>query len=269
MAVLKGGFEIEGNVGGLSFYKRRGSDKIIVRSKGGASKQTIKNSPKFEKLRLQQNEWKGCTRFASCVKNTFGGLQRVADYNLTSSLNALAKAVQKADAENEVGTRNIRLSSCRQALGGFNFNRNYSFNSVLKVSTGVEIEREHLRAVVHIPRINTSFDLLNIRRLPYFRISISLGSVSDMVYREDLKQYVPANDKLNGIFQTFTGEWIPAVNIREGQMVEVGLNESLRDDLTEEVTLIVSAAVEFGEVGFDGKPQEVKYAGSGKVLICG
>ncbi|MDK2837501.1 MAG: hypothetical protein PWR15_570, partial [Bacteroidota bacterium] len=24
MAVLKGGFEIEGNVGGLSFYKRRG-----------------------------------------------------------------------------------------------------------------------------------------------------------------------------------------------------------------------------------------------------
>jgi len=268
MAILKGNLHLEGNLGGLSFYTRRGSEQIIVRSKGGASKQMIKSSPKFEKLRLQQNEWKGCTRLASGIKNVFGGLQRVADYNLTSSLNALAKNIQKTDVENEVGKRNIRLSSCRQALSGFNFNRTYAFNSILKVSVFGEIDRENLKATVRIPRINATVDLLNVRKLPYYRILTCLGSVSDMVYNHNLNQYVPANEGLNGIFQLYSSEWIPSESIREEQIVDLSLDVAFRGMLTDEITLIVSVAVEFGKVAFDGKPQEEKYAGSGKVLVC-
>ena len=47
MARIKGPLQIEGGMGSMSFYNRRGSDKIIVRTKGGASKQVIKNSPEF------------------------------------------------------------------------------------------------------------------------------------------------------------------------------------------------------------------------------
>ena len=61
MATIKGPVQLEGGVGGMSFYTRRGSDKIIVRTKGGPSKQAIKNSPGFENLRLNQKEWIGCT----------------------------------------------------------------------------------------------------------------------------------------------------------------------------------------------------------------
>ena len=53
-----------GSISNVSFYTRRGSDKMIARSKGGASKEKIKSAPEFEGFRLQQKEWKGCTGFA-------------------------------------------------------------------------------------------------------------------------------------------------------------------------------------------------------------
>ena len=113
MATIKGPLQLEGSVGGMSFYTRRGSEKIIVRSKGGASKQVIKNSPRFENLRLQQNEWRGCTAFASKLRFAFGGLHRVADYNLTPALNAFAKNLQKTDENSEKGKRIIPISLYR------------------------------------------------------------------------------------------------------------------------------------------------------------
>ena len=36
--------------------------------------------------------------------------------------------------------------------------------------------------------------------------------------------------------------------------------------MTDDMTVLLSMAVEFGNVGFTGEPVEVKYAGCGKVL---
>ena len=269
MATIKGPVQLEGGVGGMSFYTRRGSDKIIVRTKGGPSKQAIKNSPGFENLRLNQKEWIGCTAFASKLRYAFGGLHRVADYNLTPALNAFAKNLQKTDENSEKGTRNILFSSYRNNLNGFNFNRNYLFNSVLRVSVVAVINRENVCASISLPRINTEIDVLNVQRLPYFRLVASLGAVSDMLYDASTNTYNPANEQMHGINATYTGEWLPAENILPEQTIEVSTNENFRKVLTEDVTLVVSIAVEFGKVGFTGLPQEVKYAGCGKVLVCG
>ena len=43
MAILTGGLPIIGSLQGLSTYKMRGSDKIVVRSKGGATKNRFRN----------------------------------------------------------------------------------------------------------------------------------------------------------------------------------------------------------------------------------
>ena len=51
--------------------------------------------------------------------------------------------------------------------------------------------------------------------------------------------------------------------------MSVALFDEERKALTENVTVLVSMAVEFGHVGFAGEPVEVKYAGCGKVLkVC-
>jgi len=266
MAIVKGPIVMTGSISNISFYTRRGSDKVIARSKGGASKEKIKNSPKFEGFRKQQSEWKGCTAFASSLRYTFGGLYRLADYNLTPVLNGFAKNIQKTDAEGENGKRTIAFSKYRYTLDNFNFDRNYPFNTVLKVSITGEIERENLTAKVNIPRINTVTDIQNVQRLPYFRLIVSLGAISDLAYDEAVGSYKPTVPTMHGISVPVTGEWIPSENLLLPQIMEVNLGEEFKPILTDEVSLILSIAIEFGKVGFTGQPQEVKYAGCGKVL---
>ena len=268
MAIVKGPIQLSGSLSNISFYTRRGSDQIIARTKGGASGDKIKRLPQYEGMRLQQKEWSGCTKMASAVRYTFGGLHRLADYNLTSVLNGLANKMQKADATGEKGKRPVRLSQFRQALDGFNFNRNYPFNTVLRVSTSHELNRETLSASVSIPRINTDMDLMNIQRLPYFRIIVALGAVSDMIYDEKLKDYVPSVQALHGVSVVTNSAWFSANTILEEQTLTAQLSEKQVTLLTDEVSVVLSIALEFGMVGFDSQPQEVKYAGCGKVLCC-
>ena len=255
-----------GSISNVSFYTRRGSDKVIARSKGGASKEKIKNSPKFEGFRKQQDEWKGCTAFASSLRYSFGGLHRLADYNLTPVLNGFAKNVQKTDSESESGKRIIPFSKYRYTLDGFNFNRNYPFNTILRVGVTGDINRETLTATVRVPRINTEIDIQNVQRLPYFRLIVALGAISDMHFDEKVAEYKPAVPDLHGVSVAVTGDWVPSENILAEQLINISLGDELLPYFTDEVSLVLSMAIEFGKVGFTGATQEVKYAGCGKVI---
>lgn len=269
MAIVKGPIVMTGSISNVSFYTRRGSDKVIARSKGGATKEKIKNSPKFEGFRLQQNEWKGCTGFASMLRYAFGGLHRLADYNLTPVLNGFAKNIQKTDTENETGKRAISLSKYRYTLEGFNFNRNYPFNTILRVGVMGEIQRETLSATVKVPRVNTEIDVHNVQRLPYFRLVVALGAISDMRFDEVAKCYEPIVPTMHGVSEVVTGEWFPSENVLLEQTIEICLGVEMKSLMADEVSLVLSMAIEFGKVGFTGQPQEVKYAGCGKVLKVG
>jgi hypothetical protein len=139
------------------------------------------------------------------TRYAFGGLHRLADYNLTSVLNGMGKNLMKLDTDNEVGKRSLQLSLHKQALEGFNFNRNYPFNSVLRVGISCDINREALLGSVKVPRINAANDILNIQHLPYFRLIVVLGTVADWSFSEKDQAYVPAELNLNGVSEIYTG----------------------------------------------------------------
>ena len=269
MAIIKGEIQMTGSIRGVSFYSVRGSDKVIMRTKGGASKNKIATSPKFEGLRKQQKEWSGCAKFGSLTRYALGGLHRLADFNLTPVLNGIGKNLMKLDTVSEIGKRSLKLSVYKQALEGFNFNRNYPFNTVLRVAPRWELKREKLEVSVTIPRINTDIDLLNIQRLPFFRLIVVIGTVSDSVFNPETTDYEPMVFNLNGTSQTLTGEWHTTQTIVAEHTMKVQMQEEQVADLTENVTVLVSMAVEFGNVGFTGEPVEVKYAGCGKVIAVG
>lgn len=268
MAIIKGAIQMTGSIKGVSFYTVRGSDRIIMRTKGGANRNKILTSPKFEGLRKQQKEWSGCAKFGSITRYAFGGLHRLADYNLTPVLNGIGKNIMKLDTEMEIGKRSLKLSANRQALEGFNFNRNYPLNTVLRVSPRWELTRNLLDVTVQMPRINTSIDLLNIQKLPFFRIIVAIGTVSDLEYDSVINNYRPMLQDLHGVSETVTGEWFSTQTIVPEHSIHATLGWELAAELTENVTVLVSLAVEFGNVGFNGEPVEVKYAGCGKVVVC-
>jgi len=266
MAIVKGFMQITGSIKGVSFYTRRGSDKVIMRTKGGPSKEQIAHSPKFEKSRRQQKEFKGCSKFSSLGRYAFGGLHRLADYNLTPVLVKMGGKLMKLDTESVFGKRSLKLSEYKQALEGFNFNIEFPLNTVLRVLPRWEIDRELLKATVTIPRINTNIDLLNIQKLPFFRLIIAIGTISDLTYNTDVNEYEPVLYDLHGHSDTLIGKWYSTQTIVPEHTMTLQMSEDEAAILTENVSVLLSMAVEFGNVGYTDEPVEVKYAGCGKVI---
>ena len=266
MATVKGPFQLSGSMSNVSFYTLRCSEKVIVRSEGGVKNEHIKNKPQFEGFRAQQKEWSAATKCSAALRMTFGGLHRLADYNLSPALNSLCNKVQKADTEQPNGSRPVCISKYKEAFVGFNFNRQYLFNSVFRASVEASIERESLKAVIAFPRINTDIDVLNVQRLPYFRLIIALGTVSDMEFSPALGQYHALVPVLHGASAWASSEWYASNAIVGAQTLTVQLTQNQQAALTPNVSVVLSIAIEFGTIGFDGQPTEVKHAGSGKVL---
>ena len=269
MAIIKGAIQANGGIKGVSFYSRRGSDKVFMRTKGGPTKAKIATSPQYEGMRKQQKEFGGCAMFGSLSRDAFGGLHRLADYNLTPVLIGMGKNLMKMDTASAVGQRSLKLSAYKEALDGFNFNRNYPFTTVMRASLRWELNRGTLQAVVTIPRINTAIDLLNVQKLPFFRLIIAIGTISDLEYNAATNEYNPVSLKMNGASNTLTGEWNSTQTILTGQTMTVQMADSQVAAMSGAVTVVLSMAVEFGNVGFTGEPVEVKYAGCGKVLAVG
>lgn len=266
MAIVKGPIKMTGSISGLSFYTRRGSDEIIVRTKGGVSGDKIKRLPQYEGLRKQQKEWSGTTKMGSGVRSALGGLHRLADYNISPTINSIASKMQKANQTDEKGKRPVCLSKYKHSLIGFNLNRQFLFNSVLRSQLSFDIDREKLTAFVQFSAINTDFDLMNVQRLPYFRLIVSLGTVSDMIFKAELDDYTPSTPNLHGIAINQSTDWFPTTGRVEPTELNLQMNDSDCIQLTDEVSVILSVAIEFANIGIDNQPIAVKYAGSCKVL---
>ena len=270
MAIVKGFLQMTGSIKGMSFYTRVGSDKVIMRTKGGPSKYTVKNGSNYEKLRKHQLEWQGCVKFAQSMRAGIGETYRLADFNLTPVWSGMGKKMIKLDTVSAVGQRFIRFSQCKQELEGYDLNRSYPITTILRVSPLAELNRETLSATVSLPRINTLTNLQNIQRLPYFRLIISLGTVSDMMYIEDgiIYKYQPINNALNVVCKSTLSDWHSTNDVLPAHVLSVQLNQTAIPLLTDDVTVLLSMGIEFGTVGFGGVIEPVKHAGCGKILLC-
>ncbi|WP_243347135.1 hypothetical protein [Parabacteroides sp. FAFU027] len=266
MAKVKGIFNVQGTVQNVSFYTMRGSDEVIMRAKGGPKKSTIKRSEKFAKVRLNNHEWKGCTQMGSGIKGCFWGMSRLADYPFIGSLNALAKKIQLCDTENPQGERSLYLSRHKELITGFNLNKNNPFDSLFKNNIGYTIDRESLSGNITIPRINTEVHLNNYRKLPLFRLIIGLGCMSDIGLDSEKKNYIHLNSDLYHHGKIFTSEWMPTQGIFEEQKAELIIPIQEYQKMNEHISILLCVGIEFGTLGNDGKPVEVKYAGAAKIL---
>ena len=270
MAIVNGVIQAKGSVKGMSFYSVTGSDQVIMRTKGGATKNRIAVGAEFVNLRKHQVEWSGCVEFARSVRNAVDELYRLADYNLSPVWTGMGKKLIKLDKSGETGERAVRLTSYKQALEGFSFNKKYPLNSILSVPPQFEINRELLMAKVSFPRINTEMDLNNFKQLPYFRLLICLGGVSDIVHQpEGIKSYQSENEALKGVGFTTVSDWYPSKSILETHSMEVQFDEACKAAMSNQMTLLLTIGLEFGNIAFGGNIEGVKYAGCAKIVCVG
>jgi len=268
MARVKGMQKIVGGFANASFYTIQGSEEVYVRIKGGPSKRAIKTKPQFEKLRRNNNEWKACTKMGSNIRQAYYRLNCLEDFPAIGTLNGVAKKLQLLDTSAEHGKRGIYLSRNKEAILGFNFSRKQVFEGVLRVPVQADIDRDSMTANVSLPAIDTRMYLYNFRNLPFFRLYFQLCAVADIVYSEERNEfYEAATVYVRGESEVVT-DWLST----NGQTEALNLKLTYSQDtppVPDSVTLVLSVGLEFGKQGFDGTPEAVKYAGTGKIIRVG
>ena len=264
MAKLTPGIQFTGSIAGLSAYTMKGTDKIILRTKGGLTKKQVLRMPANSLLRLNNREWSGCAQAGGSIRKSLLGILHLADYNVTGSLNAIAKMIQKLDTVNKQGERSILLSQHKQLLNGFSLNRQNIFDSVVRYPLPATINRSLATANIIIPELTPGIHLQLPWRYPVFRFCISLGVVADRTYKSHLKSYEEAQGQDLPYAIPLTTAWIAVNEKFTGQEINITLenNEWLDDSMS----IVLGIGLEMGQVVAHNNLREVKYAGCAKVI---
>jgi hypothetical protein len=257
--------KITGSLGNLSFYKMRGVDKIVVRQKGGAPREYVKNSPTFKVPRLYMSEFGGCSKMGKEVRFMMHPVRVLSDYNFSGFINKALKIVQKQDGTGELGQRSIMLSKHPGLLAGFQLNKNTIFDSVLRTPITYILERKTLSARVNIPALLRDINFHPNNRHARFCIDVSLGIVPDFTFDPGERAYRPS-DWYTTMFapESVSSPWFPALKGSPATSLDIKLTDQVPAD--ESYSLMLTVGVRYGSPMEDDVVKDVKRAGVAKVI---
>lgn len=261
MAILDNNeIQFTGSFGKMTAYRLRGSDKIVVRKKGGPTKKQVQTSPRFEHTRLNNSEFTGTVQAAKSIWFTMTfPILNLADHNIFPRLTGLCKNIQKQEKINRKGQRGVLLSEHRKLLEGFLLTRKNPFFSVVANPLDIVIDREAKTAVIQLPRLIKGINLVLPWRHPLYRFEFSLGVAEDVIH-DGVRYYKP--ERL--YIACMATEWHLNGASFLPQTIELKLD--MPEALQASQSLVLSAGIEMGQPDANGEIQSVKYAGSACIL---
>lgn len=263
MAIITNDLQLTGAMGNITAYKMRGSDKIIVRRKGGASKEQMKHSPAFERTRENNTEFGGCSNAGKVIRQVLFPVKHLADYNFSSTLNKLTKKIQLLDTVGERGKRSILLSRYAYLLEGFQLNKANPFDSIIRHPATCSIERKRGKATIALPELVQGINFMVPWKYAFFRFIITMGLVRDIVYRENSyssSEQIPPPETM------FT-DWQPVKQSFAARSISLQFKGP--GVVNDTKAIMVGIGIEMGEPITNLVMERVKYAGSAKILAVG
>lgn len=263
MAKLESGIFFTGSIENLSAYKRKDSDAIILRKKGGASKNRIKKDPKFVNFRSAGTEFGGRATASKWIMQSLFPLKALADYNIAGSIIALLQPVQKMDTVSAYGERAVQLSVEPGLLAGFNLNRKNPFDTIIRNPIAYTLQKIPLKATVDIPALLPGINFIVPWNYPLFRIQVSLGIVPDLFYTSSRGNYQPTEDFSRIAVTRAETEWLPVAT--GSPSIQLQLDPAVVPAQAG-FSVLLSVGICYGNIGEGGQVQQVKYAGAAKIL---
>jgi hypothetical protein len=182
MAQLHKDFTFTGSLGNVSAYKRRGSDKIILRTKGGASKSQIKRSPAFEATRKLNMEFGGRATASRWVLHALYSLRHISDHSITGKINALLQPAQEMDTVSEFGKRHVLLSEQPRLLEGLSLNSKTLLESVVTNPVHYTLSKETMSAAVDIPALRPGINFFIPGNFLLYRCTVVFDFIPDLFF---------------------------------------------------------------------------------------
>ena len=257
------GIQFTGTFDNLTAYTMRGHNGIILRTKGGASKRNIEKNPNFRSTRALNNEWKAVIEASQSIRRVLADLRNLADYNISGPLHALVKKIQTADELNPKGKRSILFSRYPNFLCGLQYNRQTSFDSIIRQSIEVNMNKTTGVVDVTIPPLQPLVNFFPNPRYAYYRILQNCGGVSDFVYSEMGNFIGPISLSLPSYPATYT-EW----NIAKASQPSASYTLTPKEifHTGPNMIFVFGAGIQYGMPGADGTIQPVPFAGAARIL---
>jgi hypothetical protein len=263
MAQLLSDIQFTGKLGTFSAYKMKGSDKIILRTKGGASKAKIKKAPEFEKTRKINAEFGGRSVASKCIMRSMHPLKSLADYNVAGPLNALIKPVQEMDTESAHGKRSIYFTRSPKLLEGFSLNKKNPFDSIIRNPVSCKLDKVNLSASIEVPALIPGINFfVPPGRYPLYSIIVVMGIVPDVMFFEYGYKPLTLPDSVQA-----ASPWYHTSAGSKASQIDVSLQGHGLESALSPFSLMVSIGIRFGTVGRGEEVEQVKYAGAAKVMI--
>jgi hypothetical protein len=182
MAQLVHAFDFTGRIGKLSFYRRKMTDKIVIRERRGVPAQRIKDDPKYINTRLNNNEFKGRNTICKAIYGGLASLKPVFDYNVYNELMSVAGKMQRSDDINDLGKRSLYFNRFGQWMEGLSFNRKTSWEAVIKVPFELIVNKSDHSATIRIPELIPGVHFQNPTAYSYYQFRFALVPVPDFVW---------------------------------------------------------------------------------------
>lgn len=134
-------FKIEGTLEGMTFYKSK--DGMMVRGKGGVSKERLASDPAFERTRENGREFGHTAKMAQLLRRSMADKVDLAkDHRTSSRLAQVLSKVKNLDAVSTRGDRTVANGfmdpEAAVLLTGFEFNNNSSVQQLFKPTQALD-----------------------------------------------------------------------------------------------------------------------------------
>jgi len=209
MARLKGPILFAGSLGNIRSYYDKRLKRYVLSTKGGASRELIKNSPVFARTRENMNEFTACGKWSSQLRKSLLSIAHLHDGNYFNEIVALAKSIQKHDDQHLKGFRSIESSKASRQLTSLNFNRLHPFDHVLSHPFEIQFSEDKKTVTLNLSGFKSYSRLNWPARYQSYRIALVIAQLPDWVWNEENGSYGPVMMELEQLTVSTFSEWHP------------------------------------------------------------
>lgn len=260
MAKLTSLIQFTGSLDDYSAYRMEGVKSLILRRKGGASRQKILHAPCFENSRRCMGEFGGRSTATHYIFSAFGGLPR--GRTTSGQINRRLTSLQRMDSQSPWGQRAVRLSLYPEVLRGLSITGRMSLDFILPDGFSCSLSRGALQGWVEIPALQPGVNCHHPKVYPYFRVVAVLGVVPDLFYNEVYNKFAPVESFIFIPQQKAETPWQPTT-ATASSILELQLQQA---PTAEGYTLVLSAGVAYGKLNLAGEVEPAPMAVAAKVL---
>ena len=200
MARQKGVIKYVGTLGDIRHFKIKGQEGFFAGMVGGPSGDQVLTAPEFERTRENMNEFGACAKAGKSVRTGLSQIMKqMSDSQVTGRLTSIMKKINLEDQTEARGYRKIEISTQRNYLKGFEFNKNISLNGIFNAPYSLTHAVDRASCEFVIPDFNPA-NLVNAPSgTTHFRLITSLSVVSDFEYNATTNSYDPMDADLNEV----------------------------------------------------------------------